>query len=150
MSIKHFTIGEANSTAKEWAVGVMIPFFPTDSTAPRFNTSMALRSPLILTEDPDEAERSILLQFIHLLCVQRSRHRRITVKLTAVTLTGTTGEAEFFRFPQAFREMKGFRDIRFELDSYLEEEDRKELLERAYAMRDSLLAGSKRKFEQLD
>lgn len=102
-------------------------------------------------EDSEDAERSILLDFVHALCTKRrTQLRRFTIKFTVATLTGEEEEAEFFRFLQALREVPEFKDVRFELKDPrpLKGEDGQQLLQRACAMRDSLLLGRKRKFEQ--
>ncbi|KAF2174601.1 hypothetical protein K469DRAFT_687142 [Zopfia rhizophila CBS 207.26] len=102
-------------------------------------------------EDSEDAERSILLDFVHALCTKRrTQPRRFTIKFTVATLIGEKEEVEFFRFLQALREVPEFKDVRFELEDphQLKGEDGKQLLQRACAMRDSLLLGQKRKFEQ--
>ena len=102
-------------------------------------------------ENSKDAKRSILLDFVHALCAERrTQPRRFIIKFTVATLIGKKEEVEFFRFLQALREVPEFKDVRFELEDphRLKGEDGEQLLQRACAIRDSLLLGRKRKFEQ--
>ncbi|KAF2690346.1 hypothetical protein K458DRAFT_399680 [Lentithecium fluviatile CBS 122367] len=99
-----------------------------------------------------KAQRSILLDFVDALRTKRRTPLRcLTMKLFSVgSLTDKKEKVEFVRFLEAFREVQGFKDIRFELQypHQLAEEDGKRMLQRAHRMRDSLLPERKRKFEQ--
>ncbi|KAH8726658.1 hypothetical protein GQ44DRAFT_825647 [Phaeosphaeriaceae sp. PMI808] len=102
-------------------------------------------------EDSEDAERSILLDFVHALRAKRRKQlRHFIIKFTVATLTGEKEEVEFFRFLQAFKEVPEFKDVRFELKDLhqLKGENGQRLLQRACAIRDGLLLGRKRKFEQ--
>ncbi|ORX97139.1 hypothetical protein BCR34DRAFT_593605 [Clohesyomyces aquaticus] len=93
----------------------------------------------------------ILQDFADKLRARRARH--LTIKFTAATLTVEGEEAkeaeteenevEFLRLLQALRGVPGFTDVIFEVADLSKGEDAQHLVERASAMRDSLLRGTK-------
>ncbi|PVH91280.1 hypothetical protein DM02DRAFT_706015 [Periconia macrospinosa] len=102
-------------------------------------------------EDIEDAERSILLDFVDALRFKRKKPLRLlTINLFNVgSLTDKQEKVEFVRFLEVFREVPGFKDICFELQyPHQLGEDGKQILQRALEMRDSLLPERKRKFEQ--
>jgi hypothetical protein len=102
-------------------------------------------------EDPQFAERSVLLDFVHALCAkQRTRPRRFTIKPTVATLIGEEEKVGFSHFLQALVKIPDFNIVRFDLKdrNQLKEEDRQQLLDKAYAMAYSLLLERQQRFEQ--
>lgn len=96
---------------------------------------------------------SVLLDFVKAFCaIQPIQPRQFTIIFTEATLTGKDEEVEFFRFLQALREVPEFQFVRFEVYNpilVIKEKEKEQILQRACKIRNVLLLGRKRKFEQL-